>query len=373
MDTKKHKDSFDNVYRQHEYDTRNIKFPLEEIEKFEWHRGPYGNDYYSYFYRRFSCHILSRLNLKSGQKILIVGCGAGLDEKNIKMLCPDVELWSIDISEEMLRIAVANQTPSHLFLSIAEAMPFKDSSFDRILSREVIEHVMEPQKMLLEISRLLKPNGIAVVTTENEESFSPKNYYAMHLKKNLAQALGISLAEPRFKDESPSLAEMKQFVQTSGLTLVEYFFDGALYKFLLPLIKRLRKLLKFKIARFSHWFSCLENHPRLAFWFCDQAKYVLKKPSHSDPHPSQVENLSSFQKLKLNGRENIETSKQPRLPGEQLKYKVFKTLNFLLRSIFNTTYFFLALTCTVFVKKNTTQYSQLIDSNHYLQRYLKID
>jgi len=373
MDTKKHKDSFDNVYREHEYDTRNIKFPLEEIEKLEWHRGPYGNEYYSYFYRRFSCHILSRLNLNQGQKILVVGCGAGLDEKNIKMLYPNVEIWSIDISEEMIGKAAANQTPSHLFLSIAEAMPFKDSSFDRILSREVIEHVMEPQKMLLEISRVLKPNGIAVVTTENEESFSPKNYYAMHPKKRLAQALGISLAKSKFKDESPSLAEMKQFVQTSGLILVEYFWDGALYKFLLPLIKRLRKLLKFNIPKFSHWFSCLENHQRLAFWFCDQAKYVLKKPSHGAVHPSQVENMSSFQKLKLNGRDNIEQSKEQNLIGTQLRCKIFKIINFLLRSIFVATYFFLALTFTVFIKKNATQHSQLMDSKHYLQRFLKVN
>jgi len=372
MDTKKHKDSFDKVYREHQYDTRNIKFPLKEIEKLEWHRGPYGNDYYSYFYRRFSCHILSRLNLDSGQKILVIGCGAGLDEKNLKTLYPDVKLWSFDISEEMIKKAVANQAPSHFFVSMAEAVPFKDCSFDRVLSREVIEHVMDPQKMLLEISRVLKPNGIAVVTTENEESFSPKNLYAMHVKKKLAQLLGISLPKPRFKDESPSLAEMQQFVQTSGLILVEYFWDGALYKFLLPLISRIRKLLKFDIAKFSHWFSCLENHPRLAFWFCDQAKFVLKKPSHGAVHPSEAGSMGCYQKLKLNGGENKETSKLPRLPGIQLRYKLFKTLNFLLRSIFKTTYFFLALICTLFVKKNTTQYSQLIDSKHYLQRYWKI-
>lgn len=137
----------------------NFQFPLEEIEGFDWHRGKWTNEYYHYFYRRFSSHILSRLFLEDNQKVLVIGCGFGFDEKNIKSLNKTIELWSIDISEEMIKRAIQNQSPSHFLIGVAEKLPFPDHCFDRVLAREVIEHVVEPKAMLQEIGRVLKEGG----------------------------------------------------------------------------------------------------------------------------------------------------------------------------------------------------------------------
>lgn len=43
-------------------------------------------------------------------------------------------------------------------------MPFADASFDRIVASEVLEHIVVPGAAIAEISRVLKPGGIAVVT-----------------------------------------------------------------------------------------------------------------------------------------------------------------------------------------------------------------
>lgn len=46
----------------------------------------------------------------------------------------------------------------------AGEMPFADESFDTILCTEVMEHVMNPEKVIAEIARILRPDGVAIVT-----------------------------------------------------------------------------------------------------------------------------------------------------------------------------------------------------------------
>jgi len=57
MDIIKHQESFDTIYKKLPINY-GIEFPLLEINKIEWNRGEYSNQYYNYFYKRFSVHIL---------------------------------------------------------------------------------------------------------------------------------------------------------------------------------------------------------------------------------------------------------------------------------------------------------------------------
>lgn len=49
-------------------------------------------------------------------------------------------------------------------------IPAADSSFDCLVSTEVIEHLENPRAVFREFHRLLKPNGLLLVTTPNQES-----------------------------------------------------------------------------------------------------------------------------------------------------------------------------------------------------------
>ena len=44
-------------------------------------------------------------------------------------------------------------------------LPYKDNSFDFVISDQVIEHLEEPKKAILESYRVLRSGGIAVHTT----------------------------------------------------------------------------------------------------------------------------------------------------------------------------------------------------------------
>lgn len=49
--------------------------------------------------------------------------------------------------------------------SSATVLPFQNETFDFVLCTEVLEHVSDPEAAYLEIARVLKPGGMALVTT----------------------------------------------------------------------------------------------------------------------------------------------------------------------------------------------------------------
>lgn len=65
------------------------------------------------------------------------------------------------------------------FVASAETMPFSNSTFDTILSSQMLEHVLRPANCLNEISRVLKPNGLLVLTVpqQNELHSEPDDYW----------------------------------------------------------------------------------------------------------------------------------------------------------------------------------------------------
>jgi len=53
-------------------------------------------------------------------------------------------------------------------LGIGEQLPFKDDSFDCVAMTEVIEHILEPERVFVEIRRILKDGGYLLITHPNK-------------------------------------------------------------------------------------------------------------------------------------------------------------------------------------------------------------
>lgn len=286
MKTSDHKSSFDDYYKKllEEEKGLGIEFPLRDIEKFQWKRGEWNDAFFNWSYRRFSVHILHRLNVLAGSKVLAIGCGFGFDEKNIKQLVPGSSIWSVDISEEMVVHARASGCPSELALAVAEKLPFPDACFDRVVSREVIEHVMDTQAMMNEIRRVLKPGGRAVVTTENPLSLSPHNLYHQSISPLIARMAGHVILGRAYKDEAPTARAIRAMAEHAGLRLAEVIWDGAVYKYQ----PTLAGLYCERMVDAARRFSALENRPLLGRLFCDQVKYVLDRPADSSANSAEV-------------------------------------------------------------------------------------
>ena len=73
------------------------------------------------------------------------------------------ELVGLDLSTDLLK---TNTNPKlHLVQGDAIRLPFKDNSFDVVVATAVIEHVLEPDRMIVECHRILKQDGICILTT----------------------------------------------------------------------------------------------------------------------------------------------------------------------------------------------------------------
>jgi len=98
------------------------------------------------------------------KRILSVGSGPGVD---IEFLADKNEVHAVDIVEKALEIAKSKGLiPHNIDLNIA-SLPFESNHFDVIIATDILEHLFEPKKLLVEIHRVLKIDGFAVLSVPN--------------------------------------------------------------------------------------------------------------------------------------------------------------------------------------------------------------
>jgi SAM-dependent methyltransferase len=69
--------------------------------------------------------------------------------------------------------------PGWVAADLISDLPFRNESFDLVLMLEVIEHLPDIPHSLREIARVLKPGGIAIVTTPNRLNVISRIHYLL--------------------------------------------------------------------------------------------------------------------------------------------------------------------------------------------------
>ena len=125
----------------------------------------------------------------AGKDVLDVASGEGYGSSFMADVARSV--IGVDISDEAVQHASSNYKKNNLSFrqGSATALDFSDASFDVVVSFETIEHLAEQAKMLSEISRVLRPNGLLVISSPNrpiysEESGEPNEFHVKELDFN---------------------------------------------------------------------------------------------------------------------------------------------------------------------------------------------
>jgi SAM-dependent methyltransferase len=163
------------------------------------------------------------LHLSPGLRMLDVGCGAG--GWHARATQAGARLVGVDLMHGMVRearLAGADLQPTPLLcLADAQALPFSDATFDRVLCAGVLYHVADCERALREIRRILRPGGRTVISTNG--AFAMRRIYELH--SSAARQLGfdpLPITSGHFTmDDLP-------LVQRVFPTAERYILEGAL-------------------------------------------------------------------------------------------------------------------------------------------------
>ncbi len=139
-------------------------------------------------------------HLKSGQRLLDIGCGPGTITVGLAKAVAPGEVVGIDLPESQLSVARQNAAQSKLnnarfvVASIYE-LPFADETFDVVFAHAVFEHLKEPVSAIKEIHRVLKPGGLVALRSPDWGGFivhplSPELGAAMEFYQQIQSANG---------------------------------------------------------------------------------------------------------------------------------------------------------------------------------------
>lgn len=204
-------------------------------------------------------------------RVLDCGCGTGYYLSFIKrnLDVNNFDLVGIDISRTALQKA-ANLSLSNTYLGMcdAELLPFKDESFDVVLSLATIEHVISPENVLKECFRVLKRGGKLVFFIHKPfidpliiPSLMMKPLRMIFNAKKRQTNEGISFPVKIVRNRSFSFINDK--IRTGEMELIErksfiYSFEWGFYNkffgFLIPtLISFGSKINKFKFEYYKNF------------------------------------------------------------------------------------------------------------------------
>ena len=178
-------------------------------------------------HRRFSTNrygwqrwIFDQLNLPAKCALLDVGCGAGcLWSQNLRRIPGGWEVVLSDFSPGILQEARQNLSADcHNFgygTVDAQFIPFADESFDAVIANQVLYHVPNRDRTLLEIRRVLRPGGHLYAATVGHD-------YLRGLREMMAK-VGV---------DASAIDAASEFGLENGMPQLSRFYDQlTLYRY----------------------------------------------------------------------------------------------------------------------------------------------
>lgn len=106
--------------------------------------------------------------INNNSVLLDIGCNTGHLLKTIRKFNKNCQCWGVDIEPKIMTLQIEN---CHFKIADARNLPFQESYFDIVFVLDILEHIRDVENAIKEIRRVLKPNGLVVLSGPTESWF----------------------------------------------------------------------------------------------------------------------------------------------------------------------------------------------------------
>jgi SAM-dependent methyltransferase len=204
-------------------------------------------------------------------KLLDVGAGNGRTLRYLEAegVAAHIEFHGVDLSPKRLVNVYRPERWSLVQANVEHGLPFDTASFDVVVCEQVLEHLHDPQGVVDEIARVLKPDGLLIAGVP---SFPPVGYW---IRKRLVP--WIDRRKGRARDH----------VQVFTSRMFAAMFPQELFE-----IRDKRGFrwitggLLAPLEDFRLWYRYSLFMARLLPWLCTETQVVARRKPASVPQPS---------------------------------------------------------------------------------------
>jgi len=129
------------------------------------------------WYEHWHRYALAR-QLSSHCTVLDVACGEGYGAAMVAETA--YKVVGVDLSADVIQHAKKNyrhHANLQFVTASCECLPFSDASFDFAISFETIEHIEKQKEFISELTRVLRPDGILILSSPNKRLYSDAHDY----------------------------------------------------------------------------------------------------------------------------------------------------------------------------------------------------
>jgi SAM-dependent methyltransferase len=151
---------------------------------------------YLFYLRHLFAYEFSKKNISSKRFVLEVGCGEGYGTSLLSQYV--IKIIGLDVDKDIVAHASKKYGSKNCIFRLYDGViiPYNDDTFDAVISFQVIEHIQDDVNYVSEIYRVLKRDGIFILTTPNRTNrLKPgqnpwnkthvREYYPHELENNL--------------------------------------------------------------------------------------------------------------------------------------------------------------------------------------------
>jgi ubiquinone/menaquinone biosynthesis C-methylase UbiE len=200
-------------------------------------------------YMRILHEYLDALDWRGVRDILALGCGTGVEVREL-LRRPSFagRITALDISPVLIakaqKFTQGESIPDPVDWRVgdAQALDLPDASFDLVLAHTLVSHVPDPERVVREIARVVRPGGTAVILDGDYATMTYGTDDAEAGRRMDEKIIASVIAQPRVMRAMPRMLRRAglELVDSRGWVLTEIgradFFLGSLESFrvLLP-------------------------------------------------------------------------------------------------------------------------------------------